>query len=163
MKDPIKILTLGKNQVCTPHRSIVTYNLNGYSCCMLLSRGLIHLKIKVWKSPLKLMYIVGFFVEPIEILTLCKNQVCTPHKSTVTCYLNSHSCCMLFNRSLMYVKIENVLWTLCTFLVIGWINDPIEMATSCNNEICTPHKIWVTYNLNSHTLLKLGSNSNSGE
>ena len=41
-----------------------------------------------------------------EILTLCENQSCILYRSTVTCNLNSHSCCMLFNRALMQVNLK---------------------------------------------------------
>jgi len=56
MKHPIEISTSGKNQACTPHRSKVTYNLNSLSCCMLFNRALMHVKIKINKSILKLVY-----------------------------------------------------------------------------------------------------------
>ena len=77
MKDPIKISTSCKNQVCTPHIDRVTYNLNSHNVCMLFNRDLIHAKLEFIK-------VLGRF----------------------TYNLNSHSCCMLFNRALMQVKIE---------------------------------------------------------
>jgi len=53
MKDPIEILISCKNQVFTPQRIRVTYNLSSHSCCMFYYRGLLHVK-----STLKLVYIL---------------------------------------------------------------------------------------------------------
>ena len=72
---------------------------------MLYYRVLLHVKIKIWKSTLKLVFFC-WMKDPTEMLTSFKNQVCTPHKSRVTYNLNSHSYCMFYYRAVMDVKVE---------------------------------------------------------
>ena len=46
MKDLIEVLTSRKNQVFSPHTSIVAYNLNSNSCCILFNRAVMDVKLK---------------------------------------------------------------------------------------------------------------------
>ena len=47
MKDPTEMLTSFKNQVCTPHKSRVTYNLNSHSYCMFYYRAVMNVKVEI--------------------------------------------------------------------------------------------------------------------
>ena len=108
MNDAIEILSSCKNQVCRLHRIWVTYNCN--SCCMLYYRALLHVKIKIWKSTLKLEYFwFSFEWNTLLRYWLKKNQVCTPFRIWVTYIWNSYGCFMFYYRAVMYVKIKILL------------------------------------------------------
>ena len=67
MKDPIKIITSCKNQVCTPHIRRVAHNLNSNSCSLLYFIAVLLVKIQ---GTLTLVYILGYWLNkhPIETL-----------------------------------------------------------------------------------------------
>ena len=95
-----------QNQVCTHHRISVTCNLNSHSCCMLYYRVLLHVKIEIWKSALKLVYILGFLLNerPYWDVNFMHNLVCTPHRRVeYNLNINSIVCCII---SCIKVKIK---------------------------------------------------------
>ena len=59
MKEYIETLSACKNQICTLHRSKVTYLFNSHTCGMFYYRALMHVKSEILKSTLKLVYILG--------------------------------------------------------------------------------------------------------
>ena len=63
MTDLIEIITSHKNQVYTLHRSRVTYIFKSHSCSMFYYRAAMHVKIGIYKSTLKLVYILGYLFQ----------------------------------------------------------------------------------------------------
>ena len=57
-----EILTCGKSQLCTHKQSWDMDILNSKKCCILCSIALMHVKIKIWNTALKLLCIIDYLL-----------------------------------------------------------------------------------------------------
>ena len=100
--------TCEKFQLITHNQSWDMDILNSNKYCILRSISLMHVKIKIWKTALKLLYIIDylFLMTLNEILTCGKILLCTHNQRWDIQILKSDCYCLLCFIALIHVKIK---------------------------------------------------------
>ena len=103
------MLTCWKIQLCTVNKSWEMDILKFNKYCILCSIALIHVKIEIWKTTLKLLYMIDYllFNHIKRDVNLCQNSIMySKLKKWDMDILKCNKYCILCYIALIHVKIE---------------------------------------------------------
>ena len=112
--------------------------LNSNKYCIMCSIALMHVKIKILKTLLKLLYIIAYllFNNNKCTLTCGKSKLCKHNQSLDMDILKSNKYCILCSIALMHVKIK-IYKTPFTLLIICCLTTLNEILTCGKSQLCT--------------------------